>query len=121
MLKLCSVLFVLITISLSSHRANGNCCLKTNLRFRINGTEICENFHEASKMFYQKGFALVDDDSHYCSTWVCGDGKPPIFNGYYCGKGSCNVFGCNCDGGCIKGSAHKSFHKLHGDKVYDVK
>lgn len=21
---------------------------------------------------------------------------------HYCGKGDCNIFGCNCDGGCIK-------------------
>ena len=26
----------------------------------------------------------------YCKDWTFG----------YCGKGSCNIFGCNCDGGC---------------------
>ncbi|TGZ79455.1 hypothetical protein EX30DRAFT_397042 [Ascodesmis nigricans] len=27
----------------------------------------------------------------------CGDGTPPT---PYCGYGQCNIFGCNCDGGC---------------------
>jgi hypothetical protein len=31
----------------------------------------------------------------------CKDGWPRV--GSYCGKGSCNVFGCRCDGGCITG------------------
>lgn len=29
----------------------------------------------------------------------CIDGVP-LYKGYYCGNGPCNVFGCNCDGGC---------------------
>lgn len=32
--------------------------------------------------------------------FVCMDGtqiEPP---GQYCGVGRCNIFGCNCDGGC---------------------
>ena len=31
----------------------------------------------------------------------CYDGKRRV--GFYCGKGSCNIFGCNCDGGCLGG------------------
>jgi len=30
---------------------------------------------------------------------MCGDGS--VVNGHYCGVGSCDVFGCNCDGGCL--------------------
>ncbi|CAH1722272.1 unnamed protein product [Aphis gossypii] len=29
----------------------------------------------------------------------CGDGN--FVHGSYCSYGSCNIFGCNCDGGCI--------------------
>ncbi|XP_063361636.1 uncharacterized protein LOC134650633 [Cydia amplana] len=36
-----------------------------------------------------------------CKVRVCNDGKPTT--GIYCGKGPCNIFGCNCDGGCIEG------------------
>lgn len=31
---------------------------------------------------------------------ICKDGSRP--GGMYCGYGSCNVFGCACDGGCRK-------------------
>ena len=31
----------------------------------------------------------------------CGDCSE--VESFYCGVGSCNVFGCNCDGGCRKG------------------
>lgn len=34
-----------------------------------------------------------------CHSSICMDGKP--INGFYCGKGSCNLFGCGCNGGCI--------------------
>lgn len=35
-------------------------------------------------------------------TTRCDDCYEPS---HYCGVGSCNVFGCNCDGGCRKGNA----------------
>src|SRR5699024_5189813 len=33
---------------------------------------------------------------------ICADCTPPqkIFLKYHCGRGDCNVFGCNCEGGC---------------------
>ncbi|RWS09830.1 uncharacterized protein B4U79_11454, partial [Dinothrombium tinctorium] len=31
---------------------------------------------------------------------ICADGKKGT---PYCGYGSCNMFGCNCDGGCREG------------------
>jgi hypothetical protein len=45
-----------------------------------------------------------------CNAKVCGDGR--VHDGFYCGKGKCNVFGCNCDGGCIPGDAVNNFRKL---------
>ena len=30
----------------------------------------------------------------------CSDPFSPGFQGKYCGVGKCNIFGCNCDGGC---------------------
>lgn len=40
-----------------------------------------------------------DTDAEICDEWQCADHKPPV--GSYCGRGPCNIFGCNCDGGCI--------------------
>ncbi|XP_023166887.2 protein Diedel-like [Drosophila hydei] len=45
--------------------------------------------------------------SSSCTVTVCADGRPLV--GTYCGRGSCNIFGCNCDGGCIKGDWQQSF------------
>lgn len=38
---------------------------------------------------------------HHCNIYVYGDGLH--HPGPYCGQGSCNVFGCNCDDGYISG------------------
>lgn len=42
-----------------------------------------------------------------CKLTDCNDGKS--HSGLYCGKGSCNIFGCNCDGGCIEGDIIQKF------------
>lgn len=48
--------------------------------------------------------------SPWCEMKLCGNGKPPCGGliPTYCGVGSCNIFGCNCDGGCIPGDAFES-------------
>ncbi|XP_043476358.1 protein Diedel-like isoform X3 [Leptopilina heterotoma] len=56
-----------------------------------------------------------------CLTFACGDGKSLKGKDSYCGIGSCNIFGCNCDGGCIPGNATESFKALHGNKVRNVR
>lgn len=48
-----------------------------------------------------------------CSHEICYDGS--ILQTSYCGVGICNIFGCDCDGGCRKGdaeSAIESFRRL---------
>lgn len=47
-----------------------------------------------------------------CKVKVCNDGLPN--RGFYCGKGDCNIFGCNCDGGCIEGNAAYNFREKSG-------
>jgi hypothetical protein len=36
------------------------------------------------------------------TTYRCYDCTPST---YYCGVGECNIFGCNCDGGCRQGDS----------------
>lgn len=50
---------------------------------------------------------------HLCEVTVCGDGRPLV--GSYCGRGPCNIFGCNCDGGCLFGDFAESFMANHPD------
>lgn len=45
----------------------------------------------------------------YCTKPDCAKGKFCLDcerASYYCGVGSCNIFGCNCDGGCRNGDAN---------------
>lgn len=42
-----------------------------------------------------------------CHATICKDGNP-IIGWNYCGNGNCNMFGCNCDGGCKSNSPHNS-------------
>lgn len=39
-----------------------------------------------------------------CVVEKCGDGTEPT---PFCGYGPCNIFGCNCDGGCRKASKRR--------------
>ncbi len=39
----------------------------------------------------------------------CGD---CTFGTPYCGRGPCNMFGCNCDGGCRSGACHGGRRRL---------
>lgn len=54
-----------------------------------------------------------------CVHSICGDGAAPG-SGVYCGKGSCNLFGCNCDNGCRRGATtdpNTSFKERYGANV----
>lgn len=43
----------------------------------------------------------LDIYAEKCETRFCADGTVPAF---YCGLGKCDLKGCNCSGGCIKGN-----------------
>lgn len=49
-------------------------------------------------MTYENCDAVGSDGFGYNKCGDCTDGTP------YCGYGPCNIFKCNCDGGCRKGS-----------------
>lgn len=53
-----------------------------------------------------------------CQIYICADGKPLMY--YYCGNGSCDIFGCVCEGGCRTGNWTKSFLDNHPHKVITV-
>ena len=40
------------------------------------------------------------DRRSFRDAYFCKDGNPRV--GSYCSRGTCNMFGCNCDGGCIE-------------------
>ncbi|KAH8235842.1 hypothetical protein KR032_008944, partial [Drosophila birchii] len=42
-----------------------------------------------------------------CAVTICGDGTALV--GTFCGRGPCNFFGCDCQGGCRHGDYAQSF------------
>ncbi|KAH8315489.1 hypothetical protein KR074_006953 [Drosophila pseudoananassae] len=44
-----------------------------------------------------------------CSITICGNGRALV--GTFCGRGSCNIFGCACKGGCLGGDYAIDFIK----------
>lgn len=106
MFKLCFVLLIAI-LSLLPHLSNADCCGKPSLAIFDVRDKPCEYFG---------GWSVGPGT---CEIGLCGDGEP-LTRGTYCGKGPCNIFGCNCDGGCRHGDAVKNFKTLNGDKVYNV-
>lgn len=82
---------------------SGDCCRKTLLRYKLKSGSCV---------------SVAGHSTNQCTTTVCNDGRH--HPGLYCATGSCNVFGCNCDGGCYKGDAATNYQELNMDTVYDV-
>lgn len=59
--------------------------------------------HDESVLLYENEKQSKKENLVICLSKICPDGTPRT--GLYCGKGQCNVFGCNCDGGCRTNSA----------------
>lgn len=106
MFKLCFVLLT-VTLSLLPRQSDAECCGDTATVFFNARDKHCQYFG-ASRT-----------NSGKCEITLCGDGEL-LATGRYCGKGPCNIFGCNCDGGCRHGDAVENFKVLHGDAVYNV-
>nr|WGN96262.1 setae polypeptide [Ochrogaster lunifer] len=127
-MKLLFYVFILLT---SFVYVNSECCGAYTIYYslRDNDREKCDTNIPHG---YQK--EAVDNDGVIgdilwkldkrrprCWVSVCYDGR--THPGSYCGHGPCNMFGCNCDGGCITGKPpysmdpYKNFMDLHEDHV----
>ncbi|CCU56363.1 unknown similar to XecnGV orf106 [Mythimna separata entomopoxvirus 'L'] len=126
------ILFILSIISLLSYEFMCERCGYTKIGFRTGYTyAIVNKEHErlsnAGKHCIDFGGDYNTVDTSYgrfdyendCKIEVCGDGR--VHEGHYCGVGPCNVFGYNCDGGCISGNPVEEFKILHAGKVFDVR
>ncbi|KAL7729365.1 hypothetical protein ACLKA6_008932 [Drosophila palustris] len=82
------------------------CCSSKVISFRmIDGNDNCGSYNART---LSKGV---------CKVSICDDGT--TITGSYCGRGSCNIFGCHCDGGCREGDAVQTFTDFYGD--YHIK
>lgn len=72
--------------------------------------------HNCSKLGYPVAWwKYCEKDSsipiiNICHADICGDGKT-VTTGTFCGLGPCNIFGCNCDYGCVPGDPRINFKK----------
>lgn len=76
---------------------NGECCHESKIvEYRVlNG--LCGEVN-----------GIKSDDGD-CIIQICADGRP--LRGSYCGRRSCNAFGCYCDGGCLSGNWEHVLHE----------
>ncbi|KAH8271168.1 hypothetical protein KR018_000759 [Drosophila ironensis] len=98
-----SLIFVGICCLAFISQSEAECCKDSKIVY-FTGDPDCEKFG-----------GRYDPDG--CRTNICADGKPR--KGTYCGRGPCNIFGCNCDGGCITGDWVDSFKEHY--KRYDIR
>uniref|UniRef100_A0A161C724 Protein Diedel-like n=1 Tax=Mocis latipes granulovirus TaxID=2072024 RepID=A0A161C724_9BBAC len=54
----------------------------------------------------------VGGENKWCKAKICNNGLTN--RGFFCGVGDCNIFGCNCDYGCIEGDPVYNFRYQTG-------
>lgn len=101
------LLLCIATLSLFPHLSDAVCCRTATTVFFKTKDDNCGLF------------GAQKTPARRCAMPICGDGQR-LRSGLFCGVGRCNIFGCNCDGGCRLGDAIKNFKNHHGDKVYNV-
>ncbi|KAH8398430.1 hypothetical protein KR215_001934, partial [Drosophila sulfurigaster] len=100
-------LFVILALQ-SWQLGNSDCCTKIKVRFKIKKGDDCHNYHKSYKVIFSK----------QCTKRLCRDLSA---NSPCCGVGSCDVFCCNCDGGCLQGDIAEQLDKLYGNNITLVK
>lgn len=106
---------------------NAKCCFKTAVNY-VPKKGTCGDYAEGhvveSTWRARDPYAInlfIDTMRNYCVAEVCDDGK---YHSYCTTKGTCNIFGCNCDGDCIKGDGKgdgvKQFEKNYKNYVENV-
>ncbi|XP_017022706.2 protein Diedel-like [Drosophila kikkawai] len=104
---ICSV--VLVAICFLRANVNGDCCTSfLDLTYKVKDASC--------------GAVGGHGSSDRCSITICANGAGLV--GTWCGQGPCNPFGCNCDGGCLKGDWSKTFlerNKKHTIEILEEK
>lgn len=101
-----------------------SCCYHTTVDFRIVGDEKLKCTDFGAKTVTAPSLVATHPKfwkyfHRACEKNICGDGE--AHGKFFCGKGSCNIIGCGCKGGCIEGNPAKSFVEKHGVDVVDIK
>lgn len=117
--KMFGAIFIVSSLMiLILNEVSAECCYAHTAIYRCGcGNEIWREEIKSGEISYDYGKNL-------CSSEICADGRP--LRGTYCGQGSCNMFGCNCDDGCCKNDkggdkeeAEKLFSQYYGVQLYN--
>lgn len=128
MFKFC-LLLIIVTISLFPYLNNAECCHKKIVRYQMTDkNKKCSYFGGQTADFDMDDISNPRSDycsnkaanKRICEISICDDGEPPKNGKTFCGQGSCNIFGCNCDGGCIKGNYYQNFLSKHQNEVQSI-
>lgn len=116
----------IVVVSLMMGLVHSECCGTKNMFFTVDIRQhSCYNIPGA-KIYIAPGQGRSIGGAHtmnaaflgYCEAEICGDGE--VVSGTYCGVGGCNIFGCNCDGGCKRGNPGRNFVQKYGHITKDV-
>lgn len=104
------MIIILSIFAIFIHEIKSECCVR-------NAATIYYDVDPGTcKIYGGDRVALYHDK---CSIFVCNHGRP--VQGQYCGRGSCNIFGCNCTDGCHQGDPVEEFQRIHGSGVRNVR
>lgn len=69
----------------------------------------------------QKAIPLIPNcySAYGCFEYICADGTPLDKDDSFCGFGACNMFGCDCDGGCRRNS--KGYDEEEARRLYRMR
>lgn len=94
---------------------NSECCPGTLIRYSLQNpyTDQCDAVPGGKEemvipVHVMNKHNSLDRGRTTCRIEVCNDGKY-MWIGSYCGKGPCDNFACNCEGGCIEGDPVSMF------------
>lgn len=88
-----SIFVVLIFAAIwDSNTVKAECCHSEAL------IHTCGVFKEPKELLHNLN--VINVMKNECTSRVCKDGSILESGASFCGYGSCNIFGCNCDGGC---------------------
>lgn len=97
-----SILVVLMMAVLFINEINSECCTSSVIIK-----------HPCKGIPHERGYF-----HSICRSFLCYDGSIKAKRDQYCGVGPCNMFGCNCDGGCRRGMTReqvvKAFNHFYG-------
>lgn len=117
-ITLSSILFVIFIV----RNVQSECCMsKLMIAYTPNAGFSCQDVYggglktECEDYYGDK----CESAGYQCTIKVCGDGKH--HPGFYCGVRECNMFGCECDGGCRIGNETTAFRKFKNINTRKVK